>query len=215
MLESNNQMGAGGIGMQGDGPGTAAATIKELQGFNVELLAGALADTAIDVAAIRSEDTILKCLNNATGGVLTDVTSTMSINTLYATGTLTLSTAIAGSTAEVNGVTYTFQAGVPTAYGQVQVGADDTESAVNLATAINAYETSIAHGAATVSATSAIAVVTVTASMEGVAANAYTLVGGDGTVVASAATLTGGTATGSVQSTGATDQLIMFWYNKK
>lgn len=214
MLESIDNVGDGGAGMQGDGPGTVAAAIKELQGLNVTLLAGALADTKIDVAAIRSEDTILTCLNNA-AGTITDVTDTMSINTLFATGTLTLSTAIAGSTAEVNGVAYTFQAGAPTSYGQVQVGADDTESAVNLAAAINLYEASIGSGAPEVGATSALAVVTVTATAEGTAANAYTLAGGDGTVVASAATLGGGTATGGVQSTGATDQLILFWLNKK
>lgn len=212
-LYSNNSLGDGGTGFQGDGPNSAAAIVKELQGLNVELLAGTTKDTKINLAAIRQEDTIIKALNN-NAGTITDITSTMSIVSVKASGTLTLTSVVATDACSVNGMTYTFQAAAPTSYGQVQVGGTDAASATNLAAAINAYETRVGNSYEVV-ATADSTVVTVTARAEGTAGNAITLTTSDGTIVVSGATLSGGTATGGVQSTGATDQIIMFWYNKK
>ncbi len=191
--------------------GDTVPAVNELQGLNVSLFTGGNADTKFDVAAIRSEDTIIACLNN-NAGTITDVASTMSINALNALGTLTLDTVVEDETATVQGVVYTFKDAPTSAHTSVDVGASDTISAANLAAAINAVEHGPS-GARRFTATSAVAVVTITATAEGTAGNAYTIVG-DTQITASAGTLAGGTATGGVQSTGATNQLIMFWFNK-
>jgi len=211
-LGTNANMGDGGQGFHGDGPNSAEALIKELQGLNVELLAGAAADTKIDVAAIRSEDTVLKALNN-NAGTITDITSTISINALAASGTLQCGTVTAGETVQVNGATYTFQVAAATTHLQVQIGASATISATNLKNAINLYENRIGAGPAPIVATSTTDTVTVTATTEGTAGNAIATVG-DTNITAGAATLAGGTATGGIQSTGITNQVILFWYNK-
>jgi len=212
-LESNSNLGAGGSGFQGTGPGSAASIINELKGLKYALLAGANADTKIDLAAIRSEDTILMALNN-NAGTITDETANMSIASVKAFGTLSGDTVIATDAVTVNGKTYTFQAAAPTSYGQVQIGEDDDGSMSNLADAINAYETSVEKGGADVVATVASAVVTITAVVEGTAGNAITISSADATITASGANLTGGTATGGVLCSDATDQLIMFWFDK-
>lgn len=214
-LEDTSSLGKGGSGFQGTGPGSAAAAIKELQGLKVAVLAGTTADTKIDVAAIRSEDTVLSCIELATG-VPTDRTANTTISTLFATGTLTASTVVVGSECSVAGQSYVFQAGAPTTYGQVQVGVDDTASMNNLRDAINAYETSIERGGKQVTATAATGVVTVTAASEGTAGNSIALTTEDGTIVVSGATLTGGTATGGIEVDvdTSTDSLILMWYDK-
>jgi len=214
-LYDASKLGPGGTGFQGTGPGSAAAVLGELQGLSIELLAGAAQDTKVDLAAIRAEDTLLKVLNN-NGGTITDVTATTAITDIRASGTLTFVSAVADATFEVAGVTYTL---VTTATGKntdVVVGGDDTEQAENAVAAINAYEASVDRtGPALVSATNALGVVTVTAILEGAGGNAYTLVGDTG-ITASAATLENGSDTGGVESTsGTTNQLIVFWYDKR
>jgi hypothetical protein len=65
-------------------------------------------------------------------------------------------------------------------------------------------------------ATAASNVVTVKAVEEGTGGNAIVLTSADGTIVASGSgTLAGGTATGGIKSSGATNQIILFWFNKK
>jgi len=186
--------------------------LQELQGLNVSLVSGALADTKIDVAAIRSGDTIISALNND-AGTITDVTDTMSINDLRATGTLTAVSAVDTDVFIVNSVTYSISTAGGDAHTDVQVGGDDTIMATNMAAAINAYEQSYGKDNAVV-ASSALGVVTVTANTEGTGGNAITISSVDTTITASAATLENGSATGGVQSTGATDQLIVHWFNK-
>jgi len=187
--------------------------IAELQGLNVSLLAGANADTKIDLAAIRNSDTIISALNND-GGTITDVTSTMSINDLRAVGTLTAVSAVDTDVFIVNGVTYSISTAGGIAHTDVQVGGDDTIMATNMVAAINAYEQSYGKGNAVV-ASSALGVVTITANTEGTGGNAITISSVDTTITASAATLENGSATGGVQSSGATDQLIVHWFNKE
>lgn len=213
--ESLAGVGDGGAGFQGDGPGSAYAALKEIQGLTISLLAGTTANTKINLAAIRDEDTIIGALNN-NAGTITDISGTMSIVSVKATGTFTLTSAIATDAVTVNGKTYTFQAGAATSYGQVQVGGTDTISATNLAAAINAYESSVDNSfVPDVVASSAANVVTITAAVEGTAGNSIAISSADGTIVASGANLAGGTATGGVKSTGATNQIILFWLNKK
>jgi hypothetical protein len=194
--------------------------LTELQGLTMSLLAGANANTKINLAAIRPEDTLVGALNN-NAGTITDILSTITIEDCKASGTLTGTSVIATDAVNVNGKTYTFQAADPTALGQVKVGGTDTASMANLAAAINAYETDYARTNGlgvkpAVVATAASNVVTVKAVEEGTGGNAIVLTSADGTIVASGSgTLAGGTATGGIKSSGATNQIILFWFNKK
>jgi hypothetical protein len=79
-LESNAQLGHGGTGLQGDGPGTAAAMIKELQGLTVTVVAGAGANANIGIAAIATEDTLVSVIEFI-AGVPTSRTATTAITT--------------------------------------------------------------------------------------------------------------------------------------
>jgi hypothetical protein len=209
-LQVISDLGKGGAGTQGQDAGGIFAIAKELQGLTISLVTGGSANTKFDLAAIRQEDTVVKAINNATGGVLTDITSTISMVDCRAAGTLTLVSAVAAETVEVNGITYTGVAGVPANFLEFSIDTSDTAAAASLAAAINAREANYGN---TVTATSAAGVVTVLATAEGTGPNAYTLVG-DTNITASAATLLGGTATGGIKSTGATDQIVLFWFNK-
>lgn len=214
-LIQNTQLGAGGAGFQGSGADSAAAMLKELQGLNVSLLAGALANTKIDLAAIRSEDTIVAALNN-NAGTITDIASSLSIVDLRATGTITVGTEVEGDTVSVAGLVYTLVLGTATVepheYNKVKIGADADATAANLAAAINARE---AARNSQVSAVAATNVVTVTAVAEGTGGNAIALVEVGTSFTVSGATLTGGSATGGIKSTGVTNQVILFWFNKQ
>lgn len=218
MLESLSKVGPGGAGYQGKDFGSAFAALRELQGFRVSLLAGGSQDAKINLAAIRAEDTILSVLNN-NAGTITDVTANHEIWDIRASGTLTLSSTVATENCTVNGKTYTFKDTPTAAYGDVAVGGSDTLSAANLAAAINAYENSGERanaGGPKVVASANAAVVTVTAIAEGAAGNAITFTG-DATITASGSgTLAGGSDTGGITSTsGATNQLIVFWFDKR
>lgn len=214
-LEQNTQLGVGGAGMQGNAPGSVAAMVKELQGFSVSLLAGAAANTTIPLAAIRKEDTVISALNNS-AGTITDITANISINSVNASGTVTAGTVVAGDSVTIAGLTYTLVSN-PTVvaagdYSKVKVGASATDAATNLAAAVNAREGS---RTALVIATSAVAVVTITAVAEGVAGNSIALTEVGTTFTVSGAVLTGGTATGGIKSTSVTNQVILYWFNKK
>lgn len=187
MLTQNTQLGVGGAGMQGREANSANALIKELQGFNVSLLAGASGGSKIDLAAIRPEDTLVRVLNN-NAGTITDVSFVQGVK---ASGTLTFASAVATDTFVVNGVTFTIKASpVEGVYTDVGVGTSDTNQATKAAAAINAF---FGDTDGSVSATSALGVVTVTASASGTGPNSYTLVGG-AHITASAATFANGTA---------------------
>lgn len=115
-------------------------------------------------------------------------------------------TAAANDTITIGGQVYKMVAAVADPF-DVLIGADATESAANLAAAVNAGAGSgVAYGAGTiansdVSATSALGVVTLTALTEGTGGNsiATTVSGAD--LTAEAATLTGGTGTVYVEGT--------------
>lgn len=107
-----------------------------------------------------------------------------------ASGTLTLASVVATNTCAVNGVTFTCVASGATG-NQFNVGGTDTVTATNLAAAINASVTALVSGYVT--ATSAGAVVTVTAAKRNQDGNMCTISGGQATITASGARLTGGT----------------------
>lgn len=205
-------LGDGGVGLNDQ----AGKALRELQGLNVSILAGGAADTKIDLDAIRPEDTIVSVIESA-AGVMTERVSTTTIEDLRATGTLTISGVADGATAEVNGVVYTFMDAPTNRLHVPRTDADDDANAAALANAINSYERRYNEGwtEPSVVASVASAVVTITATEEGVAANAFTLVGDTG-VTASGATLAGGSATGGIQNSVDTtgDSLIVIWFNK-
>lgn len=217
--EANANLGLGGIGMQGAAPGSAAAMLKELQGLNIALVAGASAGTKLDVAAIRTEDTIIAAMvEDTTSGVTSgDDKANITIQSVKASGTITISGGlpVANETVTVNGVVYTFKAAANvTLNTHVAIGADEDETGENLAAKINLVE---GLGVAAVTAANNAGVVTVTAVADGTGGNAITLVEAATNVAVSGATLSGGTATGGIKST--TDltgkALLLFWYNKK
>lgn len=112
-----------------------------------------------------------------------------------ATGTLTFSSVIATDVAVIGGITYTFIATPGSAY-DVDVGADDTASAANLAAAINKsgggattyYETGTLENPGAY-ATSSGAVVTVLSRLPGTIGNGIILNSVDSTITASGDTL--------------------------
>ena len=132
------------------------------------------------------------------------------ISSVYASGTLTFAAAVADDTFVVKGVTFTLKA-APVGLLQVAVGTSNRLTASNAAKAINKY---FANNGNEVVASVVNNVVTVTATAEGTGPNAYTLVGG-ARITASAATLANGTSTGGVSVVATTQQLIVFWFNKK
>lgn len=87
-LETKDNLGHGGTGFQGTGPGSAAAMIKELQGLTTNIGDGTTAATNIAVAGIALEDTLQSVIMFA-GGVPSDVTSEASITSA---GNIQLST---------------------------------------------------------------------------------------------------------------------------
>ncbi len=205
-------LGDGGVGLNDQ----AGKAIRELQGLNVSVVAGAAADTKIDIAAVRTEDTVVSVVESA-AGVLTDRTANTTIVDLRATGTLTVASAADGDTAVVNGVTYTFR-DAPAARTDVPTsGATDNDDAAALANVINSYERRYNEGWTEPDVVASVAtnVVTVTAVVEGTGGNSITL-GGTGGVTASGANLANGSDTGGisidVDTTG--DSLMVVWFDK-
>lgn len=115
-------------------------------------------------------------------------TVVLGVNAAKASGTFTGSTVVATNTAIINGVTFTCVASGATG-NQFNVGADDTETMANLATAINASATALIDGYVT--ASSALAVCTITADKPGINGNCMTI-SATGAITASGARLTAG-----------------------
>lgn len=191
--------------------GHTQRAVNELQGLNISLITGGALGAKLDIAALRSTDTIIAVHDN-TAGVFTDVKALSAISDLRASGTLTLAVVVDLDTAVVNGITYTFSTSPSAEYNSVLLGASDTESAANLAAAINGVEGS-AGKPNVFFATSAANVVTITARAEGTDGNAVTTVG-SATITASGATLAGGSATGGIEIAVATGQVTLYWFNK-
>jgi len=195
------------------------AALNELQGINVAVLAGGAAYAKLDLAAIRTEDTIVSAVIHQATGLPVDDTANVSILALYAVGTLTGTSVVADNTVTVNSNVYTFKV-APVSLGDVALGADDDEAMLNLAAAINSVESAYVNGLGENADVVAVAVtnaVTVIATTEGTAGNAIDTVSGQGTIVASGATLTGGTDTGGVSTPTDTagKSVVLTWFNKQ
>lgn len=109
-------------------------------------------------------------------------------NATAATATLTTTSAIATNTFTINGVTFTGVASGATG-NQFNIGTD-AATATSMALAISTSGTPLVSGV--VVATAVGNVVTVTSVHKGITANSVTIASGQGTIVASAARLSGG-----------------------
>jgi phage tail sheath gpL-like len=113
----------------------------------------------------------------------------VSTGAVQATGTVTFSSFVEDDTVTINGVVFTGKAS-PSGANQWAIGASDTECATNFAAKINA--SALAGITSVVTATSADAIVTLTAVQPGLTGNAVTLaISAHGSV--SAARMAGGT----------------------
>lgn len=110
---------------------------------------------------------------------------------VFATGTVTLATALAADTVTINDLVYTAVAGVKANNTEFSIDGTDTVDAADLADSIN---NDTRQGTlADVTATSAVAVVTLTSTAIGTRGNAVTLVSSNGSRLAvSGATFAGG-----------------------
>jgi hypothetical protein len=206
-MKSLAGLGRGGAGLHDQLPGV----LQELQGLTFSVLAASDADTKIDLAAIRQEDTVVSAIHIVTGDFV-DETANITISDTHASGTIALSTAVAGNTVTLNGKLYTAVAGAPASNEEFSIDTSDTAAATSLAAAINARE---ANGANAVTATSSTGTVTVRATADGVAGNAITLTKVGDPITVSGSTLSGGTATGGVECSNATGSLVLVWFNKQ
>lgn len=139
----------------------------------------------------------------------------ITISDTRASGTLTFASAIAGDTFVVNSVTFTIKAAadyVATNFQHVLLGTSDRLTAAAARDRINKFFDA-KNGSVVASVLSNV--VTVRGTLEGsTVPNAYTLVGG-ARITASGATLSGGTATGGISVVAATNQVLLFWFNKR
>jgi hypothetical protein len=211
-LESLIGFGSGGAGLDAK----LKATLTELQGLSFAVVAGATANTKMDIAAIRPEDTLKMVLQIADAGTATDQLSATTIVDCRATGTITVGTVVTTNAATVNAVVYTWKtspvSGVTT---DLAILGSPTLNAAQLAARINTYESARPAGAQ-VRATSDAAIVTITAVADGTGGNSKTLVGTTN-VTASGATLSGGTATGGIKCTNSTasSKVVVVYFNKR
>lgn len=116
--------------------------LKEMQGLNVTVVDGAAAGTAMNIAAIRTEDTILSAIKLAdVWAAPVDDAANITIQGTKATGTLTISgNPVDGETFIVAGTTYTFKT-APTAGSHVKITAGDNNAmAASVVKVVNAYE---------------------------------------------------------------------------
>lgn len=117
------------------------------------------------------------------------------VNAAKASGTITLASFVATDVVTVNGIAFTCKSSGASGLTEFNVGGDDTASAANIATVLNAHTTLDGM----IIATSATTVVTITALLPGEIGNAVTLaISAHGSV--SGARLSGGT-NGDVERT--------------
>lgn len=213
-LESISHIGFGGARLDRLTEPNLHSILRELQSLKITPVAGAgAANTKINIAAIRQEDTIVSVIG-LEGGNFVDRTSVTTIANTKATGTITVGTEAAGDTVTVAGTVYTARDTLTGTGNEFLIAALPADTAVNLAAAINYAEDRATNA---VRATAATNVVTVTAVADGTAGNALTLAETGSSFTVSGATLAGGTATGGIlinaDTTG--EQLLVFWYNKQ
>lgn len=182
-------------------PALLGALLGELQGLNVDVVDGAAAGTAMTIAGIKPNDTIVAAIKlTDTWSAPTNDKANITIQPVRASGTLTISgNPVDGETFVVNGNTYTFKT-TPTRANHVKITAgNNTTMAAAAAAAINAYEgryesqlNGDGNRKAGVVATSSAGVVTITAATDGA---------GNGPVVTGTVTVLAATNSGTAQAT--------------
>lgn len=160
-------------------------------------------DTSKFAEASKPQTNLIRLVNLFSGfasGALkgtVDVQYDTANDPVAASGTLTVTSAIATDAVTIGAVTLTASS-TPANENQWEIdGASDTLDAASLAAAINAHSVL----SKVVSATSATNVVTITALQKGLVGNQIPLSSADGTIVASAAFLAGGTGGASSSAT--------------
>lgn len=118
-------------------------------------------------------------------------------NAVRASATLTCATVVDTDTVVINGVTFTAVSSAPGANEFVRA-VSNTTTATNLAAAINASVTALVSGYVT--ATSALAVVTVFSTNYGIFGNQVTLTTAGGTITPSSARLVSGAVDATAQT---------------
>lgn len=116
--------------------------LTEIQGITCTQVAGAAAGTKMNIAKLRTEDTVLSVLvGTDAGGAWADDVANVTIQATKATGTLTVAAVANNDTATANGNVYTFK-DTPTAIRDVKrTAGDNNANAAALSAAINSYET--------------------------------------------------------------------------
>jgi len=152
-------------------------------------------DSEMAIAAMH----LFSDLSSGTRRASVDI-QTGSADPVAASGTLTLSSAIASDAITIGSETFTFSAS-PANENEALITGGDTVAAAALAAAITAH--SVAGQIVTASAASGV--VTITAKQKGVVGNFINLSSADGTITASGANLAGGT--GGVTEAGVTASL--------
>lgn len=206
-LQALPQAGKGGSGI----PDVIPAAIRELQGLKFNILAGAAANTKLNLAAIRQEDTLVEVLEFATGALPVSRLGVASISDVRASGTLTFASAINNDTFTIAGRVYTLKtAGTANPLNnEINLGASDTLTAAAVVAHVNKVDPRVI-------LSNAAGVVTVRAFAEGTAPNSFTLVGG-ARITASGGTLSGGTVTGgvSINDDTSSNAVLVVWFDKR
>jgi len=194
-----NQFSKGGSNLT---DGTLKGILTELQGLRVNVVSGAAANTKMDVAPLRLEDTLLAAIitTDASNAAVTNDVANLTIQDTRAFGTLTISgNPVDGETFVVNGVTYTFKTTPASQYDVKITAGDNTAMATAVKNAINAYETRDLGGfgitgknVAAVVATSNAGVVTISSAIDGL---------GNGVVLTGTVTVLAATGTGTASAT--------------
>lgn len=78
-LDTNKDLGKGGIGMHTTGRGTAEYMLRQLQQQKIVVLAGAAADTNITVTGIKVGDIVQTCVEFTPSTSIVDLTSNVTI----------------------------------------------------------------------------------------------------------------------------------------
>lgn len=142
----------------------------------------------LSMGGLDAVNNFVNFVSGATGGNQS-ASLVFNIGRLKATGTFALDTVIATDAVSINGVAFTAVASGAVA-NQFNIGADDEETATNLAASINASVTALVTGVVTASA--AAETVTITAVSPGTSGNLITIASADATITASGARLTAG-----------------------
>lgn len=206
----------------GTGLTDAGDALKEIQGLNCTVVAGATANTKVNVAAMRTEDTLLEVVFLSGAAAASGQKANCTIQDTHASGTLTVAAVADADVCVVDGTTFTFK-DTPILNTHIKrTAGDNNANAAALAAGIKAYFTRLkageVHGVSNVTAVASSAVVTITAVADGTAGNSIVLTGTPTRLAASGSgTLAGGTATGGIKCTTDTSAgtLVVFWYNKR